>query len=222
MISEKNLLHLGTRHELTGIPASSKHLFCVQKHLQQSIYAREESDKLKKKKKALCLVVTPDNSLIFKLSNGLSSYDEAESSLPRQAQQHRQIRATNAIQATDKPAITVPLLSLLLLFGSGLEAFFILVTSGRASASKEKRLLVACFAEGGGAAMANAPSSRSLLFIAKGGLLLLELGKLLACSSCCCPCSEKGGLRLFKQSRNVLATSAGDKVAAIASSILIL
>jgi len=163
----------------------------------------------------------PDKSL--KLSSGLSSYDDAESSVPRQAQQHRPIRATNAIQATDKPAITVPLLSLLLPFGSGLEPFLILVTSGRASDSKDKTLLIACFSEGGGGAMADAPSSKSLFFIAKGGLILLELrNKFLVFSCCfCCPCSEKGELCLFKQSRKMLATSAGNKLPVIASSTLI-
>ena len=183
---------------------------------------REIGQTEKEKTKAIVFsFVAPDKSL--KLSSGLSSYDDAESSVPRQAQQHRPIRATNAIQATDKPAITVPLLSLLLPFGSGLEPFLILVTSGRASDSKDKTLLIACFSEGGGGAMADAPSSKSLFFIAKGGLILLELrNKFLVFSCCfCCPCSEKGELCLFKQSRKMLATSAGNKLAVIASSTLI-
>jgi hypothetical protein len=84
----------------------------------------------KNTKAALFSFVAPDKSLIFKLSSGLSSYDDSGSSLPRQAQQHKPIRATNATQATDKPAMIVPLLSLLLCLGSVLPDFFTVATSG--------------------------------------------------------------------------------------------
>jgi hypothetical protein len=84
----------------------------------------------KNTKAALFSFLAPDKSLIFKLSSGLSSYDDSGSSLPRQAQQHKPIRATNATQATDKPAMIVPLLSLLLCLGSVLPDFFTVATSG--------------------------------------------------------------------------------------------
>jgi hypothetical protein len=87
-------------------------------------------------------------SLRFKLSSGLSSLRSYDDSELLKAQQQRQIRAINAIQATDKPATMARLLSLLLFLGTGFAAFLILTASGPASGLEEKTLLLACLAGG--------------------------------------------------------------------------
>jgi len=93
--------------------------------------------------------------------------------------------ATNATHTTPKPKTSVdePESSSLLFF-SALEAIFILVTSGRDSASEDKSLQIVSFA---GCDIENCDaevsSSRCLIFDAKGSLNLLEFDNNLPTSS---------------------------------------
>jgi hypothetical protein len=113
-------------------------------------------------------------------------------------------------------------LSLLFFFPSD---FFMLVTSGRDSSSEDKALQIASFAGGEKVKCdAEVPSSRYLIFDAKGCLNLFEFdNKLPASFSSTWLCPEtpcgKMELCLLKQSWKVLVTSC-DKEVIIPSSIL--